>query len=221
LDGQGTVADTLVSPDTAYYPELDRVLTKYPYDPRRTEALMAQVGYSKGSDGFFTSAAFGRFSPEVRGTTQNETAILVDAWRRAGVDAQISVTSATLANDQQYRSEFPAFAITNSQMQETTAVQKYATSVIAAPENRYGGTNKGGYSNPEYDRLLDGFNAALDRNDRNHFTIQIMKIASEQVPGIPLYYQLEPTAYVAALQGPLKSSPGALNYWNMHHWTWK
>jgi peptide/nickel transport system substrate-binding protein len=210
-----------VSPDTDYYPELDKVLTKYPFDPRRTEALMAEVGYTKGPDGFFTSATLGRFSPEVRGTLQNETSILVDGWRRAGVDAQLSVTPASLANDQKYRAEFPAFAITNSQMQETTAVQKYATSVIAAPENRYGGTNKGGYSNPEYDRFLDGFNAALSREDRNSYTIQIMRVASEQVPGIPLYYQLEPTAYAASLQGPLKSSPSSLNYWNIQDWVWK
>jgi peptide/nickel transport system substrate-binding protein len=221
LDGQGQVADTLVSPDTSYYSELDKVLAKYPHDPRRAEALLGQVGYTRGADGFFTSPALGRLSPEVRGTQQNETAILVDAWRRIGVDAQLSVTPASLANDQKYRAEFPACAITNSQMQETTAVQKYATDVIAAPENRYGGTNKGGYSNPEYDRFLEGFNAALARDDRNYYTIQIMRVASEQVPGIPLYYQLEPTAYVATLQGPLKSTPGALNYWNIHDWTWK
>src|SRR5262245_5352195 len=155
----------------------------------------------------------------MRGTIQNEAAILVDSWRRAGIDAQLSVTSATLATDNKYRSEFPGFAITNSVMQEPTAVQKYATSVIAAPENRYGGTNKGGYSHPEYDRLLDGFTAALARDERNRYTIQIMKFASEQVAGIPLYYQLEPTAFTSALQGPVKSSPGALNYWNIHSWT--
>jgi peptide/nickel transport system substrate-binding protein len=211
LDGQGRIADTLVSPDTAYYPELDKVLKKYPHDPRQTEQLLTQLGYAKGQDGFFLAPGGARFAPEMRGTIQNEAAILVDSWRRAGIDAQLSITSAALATNNQYRSEFPGFAITNSVMQESTAVQKYATSVIAAPENRYGGTNKGGYSHPEYDRLIDGFNAALAREDRNHYTIEIMKLASEQVPGMPLYYQLEPTAHTAALQGPIKSSPGGVS----------
>jgi peptide/nickel transport system substrate-binding protein len=221
LEGQGRVADTLISPDVSYYPQLDPQLTKYPFDPRRTEALLGQVGFTRGGDGFFRDASGNQFSPEMRGTIQNEAAILVDSWRKAGVDAQLSVTPASLATDNKYRSEFPAFAITNSVMDEATAVTKYGTFYAATPENRYGGTNKGGYSNPEYDRLLERFNAALAHEDRNNATIPILKLASEQLPGLPLYYQLEPTAHTSALQGPVRSSPGALDYWNIHEWTWK
>ena len=90
-----------------------------------------------------------------------------------------------------------------------------------AAQNRYGGTNKGGYSNPEYDRLVEGFNQALDRGERNNWVIQAMKLASEQVPALPLYYDQLPTAYTSALQGPSKSAPGSLNYWNIHQWSWQ
>src|SRR5205807_490680 len=110
-----------------YYPDLAKVLPKYEYDPNRAAALLAEAGYTKGGDGFFTSAAAGRLSPEVRGTIQNETAILVDSWRKAGIDAQVSITPAALATDNQYRSEFPAFAITNSQPNEPTVVTKFST----------------------------------------------------------------------------------------------
>src|SRR5262249_33446988 len=36
-EGMGQVAETLVLPQVEYYADLDKVLTKYPYDLRRTE----------------------------------------------------------------------------------------------------------------------------------------------------------------------------------------
>ena len=119
------------------------------------------------------------------------------------------------------RSQFPAFAITKSSLPEGTAVRKYATSDVATAENRWGGTNKGGYTHPEYDRLLDGFNAALDRAERNNFVIGMMRLASEELPALPLYYDLTVTAHAANLTGPTKSAPGGLNYWNIQDWEWR
>jgi len=221
LDGEGVIADTIVSPDTEYYPELDRILTKYPYDPRRTEQVMAEVGITRGADGLYAGATGDRFSPEVRGPLENELSILVDGWRRAGVSAQPSVTPAALATNNEYRASFPAFALTKSSLPDRTAVRKYATSDVAAPENRYGGTNKGGYSHPEFDRLNAAFQRALDRNERNKLVIDMMTFASEQLPSFPLYYDLTVVAHVAALQGPRRSSPDALEFWNIHQWEWR
>lgn len=217
LDGEGVVADTIVSPDLDYYPALDRQLMKYPYDPRRAEALMAEAGYAKGSDGVFVSAGE-RFNPEVRGPVENELTILVEGWRRGGVDAQLSVTPAALATNNEYRSMFPAFAITKSSLPESTAMRKYATSDVAAPENRYGGTNKGGYSNPENDRIVAAFLQALDRTERNNLVTQGMKFASEQLPSFPMYYDLTVVAHGAALRGPTKSAPDSLEHWSIQQW---
>ncbi len=51
--GHGVVAEScLLSPLAPYYPRIEPVVQKYPYDPRRTEQLMAAAGYSKGA-GFF------------------------------------------------------------------------------------------------------------------------------------------------------------------------
>src|SRR5439155_17819186 len=145
--------------------------------------------FIRGADGMFVGPGGTPFQPELRGTIQNETAILADSWKRAGIDVQLSITPAALATNNQYRSEFPAFAITNSHLTDTTVATKFGTEFIATPENKYGGTNKGGYSNPDLDKLYTAFNNALDINERNKYYIGINKIVSEQVPGIPLYYQ--------------------------------
>ena len=86
---------TARSPTVGYQAEVDRVITKYPYDTRRVEQIMADVGYARGGDGFFNSAALGRFSPRVTGKAEGqegqEATILVDLMRQSGIDAQLTL----------------------------------------------------------------------------------------------------------------------------------
>jgi peptide/nickel transport system substrate-binding protein len=219
LDGQGIAADTMVSPDTEYFPTLDGVLTKYPYDPRRVEQLLTDAGLAKRADGFFAGGE--SFAPEVRGPTENDLSILIEGWRRAGVDAHFVVAPPSLAANNEYRAGFPAGFVTVRNLPERTAISTFESSGIAAPENRFAGTNKGGYSNPEYDRLATLFGNTLERSQRNDQVVQLMKLASEEVPGIPLYYDVLVTAHSADLEGPLRSAPAGLFYWNIHEWRWK
>src|SRR5206468_8563451 len=53
LEGRGAVVDHLISPLVDYYAEIDRAAVKHPYDPRRSEQLMNEAGFTKGSDGRF------------------------------------------------------------------------------------------------------------------------------------------------------------------------
>ena len=106
-------------------------------------------------------------------------------------------------------------AVTKSSVPDRTLNSKYATETVAAAENRYGGTNKGGYSNPDYDRLYTSFGSTLDRAEANQITMEIAKFASENLPGLPLYYDLQVTAHIGALKGPLGN-----NFWNIQDWTW-
>jgi peptide/nickel transport system substrate-binding protein len=188
-------------------------------DQRRVEQLMGAAGLTRGADGFLGGNS--PFRPDVRGPDEKELSILVDSWRRAGVDASLSVTPAALASNNEYRAAFPAFAITKSSLPERIAVTKYATADIAAPENRWGGTNKGGYSNPAYDALLDRYSIALDRQERSRLVIAMMQLATEDVPALPLYYNRTVVAHTAALRGPLQSAPESLNFWNIHEWRWE
>lgn len=216
LEGQGFTADTLVPRERDYYPALELVMARYPYDLQRSEQLMGEVGFTRGSDGFYRSSAGESFAPEVRGEQQNELVILVDGWRRAGFNASISVTPPALATDNEYRAFLPALAVTKSSVADRTVASKYATETIATPENRYGGTNKGGYSNPEYDRLYTTFTGSLDREEQSSLMVQMLRMASEDLPGLPLYYDLRVTAHVSPLHGPLSS-----NFWNIHEWVWR
>src|SRR5207237_328633 len=94
-DGLGSITDALVLPQVEYYADLDRVITKYPYDPRRAEQLLSEAGYAKGSDGFYASPSEGRFSMEVfvsqAPRNDREVEIVADGLRRVGFDARIRI----------------------------------------------------------------------------------------------------------------------------------
>src|SRR5207245_11516473 len=69
LEDRAMAAHTYPPPTVPYYAELERVVVKYPYDPRRAEALLGELGYTRGADGIYTSPADGRFGFEVRGVS--------------------------------------------------------------------------------------------------------------------------------------------------------
>ena len=98
---------------------------------------------------------------------------------------------------------------------------KNMTARLATPENRWSGSNKIGWSNPEYDRLYDAWNTTLDRAERNDRFVQMLKLVSEELPAFPLYFNFEVVAHVASLQGPPLAAPEGARYGNIHEWQWK
>jgi peptide/nickel transport system substrate-binding protein len=98
-----------------------------------------------------------------------------------------------------------------------------SSAAIPTQANRFQGNNRGGWSNPEYDRLWEAFNATLDRAERNRQVIQMLKLVSEEVPAIPIYFNFAPTAHLSTLTGPQQGArvPDPLVSWNIHEWAWK
>jgi peptide/nickel transport system substrate-binding protein len=94
-EGMGSTADSLVLPQVEYAPELERVIAKYPYDPRRTEQLMGEAGYRKDGDGLYAHPGEGRFSMEVMVSqgprNDTEVVIVADGLRRVGFDSRIRI----------------------------------------------------------------------------------------------------------------------------------
>lgn len=218
LEGEGIVAHMMVSPLRENYADIDRAVTKYPYDPRRADALMVEAGFTRGANGTFASATGERFSPELRaiagGHDEQELSALTDLLRRAGFDVKPFVVAAAQATDGQFVATFPALSTANTGTTGDTPLVKLWTGRIPRPENRWTGSALGGWSNPEYDRLYDAYNTTLDRSDRNDVVLRLMKLVSDEVPALPLYYNTRVDAHVAALHGPVSAN----EVWNVHQW---
>src|SRR5205823_4340976 len=59
--GEGIFADSMIPPVSEYGPEVERAITKYPFDLRRSEQLMTEAGYTRVG-GVYSSPSEGRFS---------------------------------------------------------------------------------------------------------------------------------------------------------------
>ncbi len=221
LDGLGQPADTILSPKVSYFATLDSAVAKYPFDPRRAEQLLAEAGFARGGDGFF-AAGGESLAPElrVRASTHNETemAIMVDGWRKAGIAATAYVVPQAQSQDRVVLATFPSLATTSRPAGEDQLLN-LSTASIPTAENRWSGTNRGGWSNAEYDRLADAFAATLDRNERNRQVITMMRLFTEDAAGLFLYYNEQVVAHAAALRGPRPIAPASILTWNVHEWT--
>ena len=227
FEGQATLADTFLAPDVPYFAELDRAITKYPFDPRRSEQLMNESGFTKDRDGLYASAAGERFSPvfweESGSQNEKELNVFIDTWRRAGFDMQTFVLNAIQFADGQLRASYPAMYTTQGGGSTEDRLNVFATSQTPTAANRYQGNNRGAWMNPDYDRLWDAFNRTLERSERDQQVIGMLKIASEELPAIPYYFNFAPTAHLASLKGPTMGArvPDPHMYWNIHEWDWQ
>lgn len=222
--GEGINLDSFFSPRLEFFPAIERAIVKYPYDLRATERLMAEAGFTRGADGVYSSPTEGRFTLDVRATvgpeSEAERTTAASGWRQAGFDTHESLLPVALSSDGQARATFTGVSTNAQSSTEPTMVASFTTATIARPENRWNGINRGGWSNPEYDRAADLFNTLLDPAERIQQRAAIAKIWSEQLPGLMLYYNLNAAPHLAAVTGPTLPAPESMGYvgWNIHEW---
>lgn len=223
FEGEGIMTETPVPPNADYFPAVDRASVKYPYDPRRAEQLMNDAGFTRGADGVYRSARE-RFSTElaVLQSPQNESemSIMAATWRQAGFDIKEVVWPSVLARDAQLRNTAPGLSTTSGPAGEGTLVD-HASSELPRPENRWTGSNRGGWTNPEFDRLAQEFNTTLARQDRIQLLVQLARVFTEDAAVISLYFNPTTTAFAAGLRGPAAVVPTSDVTWNVHTWEFR
>lgn len=220
FDGEGVLAETMLSPLNVYAEAVDRAIIRFPYEPERSEQLMREAGFVKGPDGLFASPE-GRFRPEVRyfdpPANTLEGAAISSGWRQVGFDVQELTYPFAQAQDNQARAQFQAMFIFQTGVGEPALLGQTSAQIPRA-ENRWTGGNRGGWSDPEYDRLVDAFVSTLSRDERTRQVAQLTRMYTDLAPGISLWYPTQPIAHTAAVRGPVNTASNALAAWNMHQW---
>jgi peptide/nickel transport system substrate-binding protein len=219
--GELTMMDTIFDPATPYYAEIERAIAKYPYDPRASERLMNEAGFTKGPDGLYGSPSEGKLSMDVKSEeTRSERPVLAAGWRQIGFDIQESVVPRPLLLDPETRSTFPALYVNAFGAHEVQQMTVLLSSQAGNAENKWRGENRGAWINTEYDRLVEGFNTTLDPNQRVQQRARIAKVLTEDLPSIVLSFNPNAHAYLASVKGITKPSlytTGQLS-WNIENW---
>ncbi|MBM2812451.1 MAG: hypothetical protein HW416_3210 [Chloroflexi bacterium] len=219
--GQAVVTETPVWSGSQWGPAVDNSIPAYRHDLRASEGLMNQAGLSKGADGFYRGAD-GRLSPlEVVSTATPDkvqlSEVLADWFKAAGLDTSRRTIPSAQSQDNEVRSTYPGVLAVSGSGGDS-ALTNLGSAAIPGPNNRWVGSNRGGWSSAEYDRLLSAFNTTLDRGERVGQVRNMLRIASEELPVISLAFNVGKNAVVTELQGPGRAAPEANAAWNIHEW---
>jgi ABC-type transport system substrate-binding protein len=92
------------------------------------------------------------------------------------------------------------------------------TAGIPRPENRWTGSNRGGWSNLEFDHLSENLGRTLETNLRARLVAQMSGIVSRDAVAIPLYFYGYPVAATSQIVGPSAVVQETAFEWNIHEW---
>lgn len=217
------IADTMIMSNSRFGQAMEAGAAKYPFDRRRSEQLMSEAGFSRGPDDFYASPVEGRLSIELKasaGPADTEAAtVMASSWRQEGFDVAESLIPAAQAQVAEISATFSGM-LTRTTFGGLTTLVAFNTGGIPRPENRWIGPNRGGWSNAEYDRLVDAFKTTLDDQTRAGQVTRMMRIFTEELPLLPGFFVNRPIPYPRALRGP-KSVSGETNFaFNIHEWVW-
>jgi peptide/nickel transport system substrate-binding protein len=219
--GEAPVGDFLLPPLGELGRAADRAVLKYPYDPRRSEQLMIEAGYARSSDGVFASLAGGRVGFEVltQSASDNnaEIAIIADGWKQAGFGAEQRLLSGPAARAPDVLAVFPGTLI-NSTSASLGLVNDFRSTSIPNRDNRWNGSNRGGWNNAEYTALAETLATTLDPQQRVDQMGRLARIFSEELPALTLFYRSVVFAHPTTLTGLTNTPPDSSVPWNMHEW---
>ncbi len=219
----GMVADSWVHPSFGTYRVLQDAMTKYPYDQRRARALIEEAGWRPGADGVLEKAGQ-KFNLVARDSTgEADFLVVAGNWKELGVNATFELRTAAALRDRQDRASFSGVEITSNPMGVAAVVRKSASYNIPKEENRWTGTNRGGYANPAWDELELRMLGALDEGARIDIEKALLQTYTTDLPLLPLYFRNDMVPVGGGLKGPVANTGVAhrgfiLHTWNVHEW---
>jgi peptide/nickel transport system substrate-binding protein len=193
LQGEfGGVADSWVHPSAGYYNQVRDSITAWPFDVRRAQALMADAGWTLGGDGMLQKNGQ-HFNVVIRPEEARvkEAQVIQQDWRAAGIDAQLEILSNVLLRDAEARANIPGVGVNQNPMGGVSAVRRFASDQTPTAANRFAGTNRGQYNNPQWDDVGLRLRTALDDNTRLQLEKELLQIETTDLPALPIQYELQ------------------------------
>ncbi|MBM2810640.1 MAG: hypothetical protein HW416_1399 [Chloroflexi bacterium] len=199
-------ADAFIGRADPAFAAVDRAITKYPIDPGRANALLADAGWRVPATGGLAVDVAGRTLEMqlwrfLSAGAELEASVIVDDWKAIGIDASMFVIPAARTADTEFRVTFPSANITNrpGEVDQFPFISRN----LPAPERQWRGTNRGSLTDPEMDRLHDAIMTALVPEDARSAAVALHSRISETAGFVPLYYRAEVTMVSRRLKGPV------------------
>ena len=200
--------------------------TLYKYDPETAKKLLAEAGWKPGSDGVLVNSKGERMEFEFRVTAERRDheqaeAIIADYWKKIGVRTNIKNLPNRLLNAAENRNRWPGAFIGAHNVTVEEWQERFHTKNIPSAENKFALENVSGWNDPRKDAILDELNSIITPARSEQLQIEFLKMFSDALPHLPLYYAPEVLVAKKGLTGitPRQESGGQnSSSWNMYQW---
>jgi peptide/nickel transport system substrate-binding protein len=225
-NGYGQVADSWILPDDpSRNTVFAGVIPDYSRNPTAAQQLMEQAGFRRGPDGGFVNTTTGeRFATSVWNTPgsggDQESAITADQMRTFGIATEEVLVPASKLNDREFRAQFPGLSVTSltSTLEFENGEFRYREPTRTLPL----GAPRGGYNNPQVNALIDKLEGTVAETDRSSLQRQIMQVVMQELPIMPLYWNVETMTIRKGVTGPAGRTGRNVTYplatWNIDTW---
>jgi peptide/nickel transport system substrate-binding protein len=218
--GVAVMADSWYAPNDPYRKDVEAFIPQFPYDLSRAQQLMARAGWTRGPDGILVHQLSGeRFETEIMhragSGAEKEANIIADGWKAIGVQVAFAPLTAQTANDRELMSTRPGPYIT-SPTGPGFYDRRLHSSQAATAASRWTGVNRGGYSNPKVDDILDRLAIAIDPGQQIDLHRALVQEQMGDIALMPLHWAAVPILMVRGVTGPQTISNRA----TFHIWQW-
>jgi peptide/nickel transport system substrate-binding protein len=221
--GKSFIMHTYMAPNQPEYRDVEARVPKYEYDPRRSVQLIEELGYRRGSDEVFRDATGQRLEVEFMGAAAvtKILPVLASYMQRVGVAAYTTDVPPQRQEEWSYRAPFSAFQVLNPFV-DVLGLPTLHSSRTRLAENNWaigGGANWSRHRNPEFDTLIERFQAAIPIPERHQALSEILNYLAENVVIIGLYYNPVPYAISNRVVNiPMNRGSNSSIAWNIHEW---
>jgi len=184
------LASGMLSPENPYY---TGDVMRYSYDPAKADALLDAAGYPRRADGWRGLAFVYKTTPEGARLAEVFQAML----RRVGIRLTVRVNEfGTFYGDIQ-RSDFDLMSLQWVGITDPHQYQMVFDSKMTPPH----GLNRGDYSNPAMDRLVEAGDTTLDPAARRAIYRKVQQLAADDLPYLSLWWQDNVVVMQRGLEG--------------------
>jgi peptide/nickel transport system substrate-binding protein len=219
--GFAPLADSYVAPDDPLRPDVEAAIMKFPYDLAGANRLLADAGWTRGSDGLLIHRDTGeQFEGEVWASPEafnkEEPTVLANGWNQLGARLSVYQIPVARSNDRELAARSPTFTVSSGQAPSTWYTpDRLHSRFIAAPANSWAGRNKFGQANAEIDGLLDRLQTTIDPRARVDLHRQLVAAESQDVSFFPIYWEVVP---IFVAKGITPSPARPISTGDFLHW---
>jgi len=189
--GKVPVADSFITAGEFGY---DPKLGAWPFDPAGARALLAEAGFKPGADGILVSPAGERFSIDISAGSGNrmvdlQEQVIQSELKTIGIELQIkNQPFRVLLSEGLRERKFNGLALLSwTPFPDWVPQIRFDSTQIPTEANGWFGNNVYGIADPKMDAALKGALTSLDPGPRKLYWNDIVRLAKEDLPIIPLY----------------------------------